>query len=172
MQFPGHNLISYWCQHGHLLSYHSQPGHKLLINQCQTNGHYQLSMSTQTQALYQSMPDQWALSAINFYTDTRTLSINAKPMGTISYQCLHWHKHSINQCQTNGHDQLSMSTQTQAQHQSKPNQCARSAINIKHLIDQCQTNGHILSSYISMRTNLLCRSYQRGVCTKLSYMLN
>ena len=47
-------------------------------------------------------------------------------MGTISYQCLQGHKHLIDQCQTNRHDQLSMSTQTQARN------------------DQYQTNGHNL----------------------------
>ena len=36
------------------------------------------------------------------------------------------HKHVIDQCQTNGHNQLSMSTQTQARNY------------------QCQTNGHDL----------------------------
>ena len=71
-------------------------------------------MSTGTQALNRSMPNQWALSAINVYMDATMLSINAKPMGTISYQCLQGHKHLIDHCQTNGHDQLSMSTWTQA----------------------------------------------------------
>ena len=45
-----------------------------------------------TQALNSSMPNQWARSAINVYTDTSTQSINTKPMGTISYHCLHRHK--------------------------------------------------------------------------------
>ena len=40
------------------------------------------------------MPNQWALSAINVYMDPRTKSINAKPMGKISVQCLQGHKHA------------------------------------------------------------------------------
>ena len=51
----------------------------------QTNGRNQLSMSTRTQALNSSMPNQWARSAIHDYTDTSTRSINAKSMGAISY---------------------------------------------------------------------------------------
>ena len=43
------------------------------------------------------MPKKWVRSAINVYTDIGTQSINATPMGTISYQCLHRHKHVINQ---------------------------------------------------------------------------
>ena len=57
-------------------------GHKHAIDQCQTNRHNQLSMSTQTQELNRSMPDQWAQPAISVFTD----------------------KHAIDQCQTNGHD--------------------------------------------------------------------
>ena len=87
-------------------------------------------MSTPTQALNQSMPKQWALSAINVYTDTSTQSINAKSMGTISYQCLHGRNHVIDQCQTNGHNQLSMSTWMQPCYRSMPNQWAQSAINV------------------------------------------
>ena len=64
-------------------------------------------MSTWTQPCYRSMPNQWAQSAINVYMDATMLSINAKPMGTISYQCLQGHKHLIDHCQTNGHNQLS-----------------------------------------------------------------
>ena len=66
------------------ISYQCQQGNKHLINQCQTNGHDQLSMSTQTQELNLSMSNQWARSAINVNTGTSTYSINAKPMGTIS----------------------------------------------------------------------------------------
>ena len=40
------------------------------------------------------MPNQRALSAINVYMDPRTKSINAKPMGKISVQCLQGHKHA------------------------------------------------------------------------------
>ena len=102
-------------------------------------------MSTLTQALNQSMPNQWApsainvyrdtsmqlsmpnrwaWSAINVYTDTSTKLINSRKIGKISYQCLLRHKHLIDQCQTNRHHQLSMSTGTQA--------CNY----------QCQTDGH------------------------------
>ena len=112
--------ISYQCLHGH----------KHLIHQCQTNGHDQLSMTTQTQVLDRSTPNQWVRSAIHDYTDTSTRSINANPMGAISYQGLHGHKHSIHQCQTNGHDQLSRSTRTQAHNRSMPNQWAQSDINV------------------------------------------
>ena len=111
-------------------SYQCLHQHKHSINQCQSNGHYQQSMSTPTQVLNRSMPNQWALSAINVYMDATMLSINAKPMGTISYQCLHGCNHVIDQCQTNGHNQLSMSTGTQALNRSLPNQWARSAINV------------------------------------------
>ena len=100
-------------------------------------------MATRTQALNLFMPNQWARSAINGYTDTSTKSINpnqsaqsainvytdtstqfinAKPKGKISYQCLHEHKHIIDQRQINGCDQLSMSTQTQALDRSTPTQ--------------------------------------------------
>ena len=96
--------ISYQCLHGY----------KHIIDQRQINRCDQLSMSSRTQALNRLMPNQWARSDINGYTDTSTKSINAKPMGTISYQCLQGHKHVINQCQTNWHDQLSMFQGTQA----------------------------------------------------------
>ena len=96
------------------IRYQCLNGHKHSIDQCKINGcnqlsmstqtqacnrsmqineHDQLSMSTQTQARNWSMPNQWVRSAINVYTDTSTKSINAKPMDTISYQCLHRHKH-------------------------------------------------------------------------------
>ena len=60
------------------------------------------------------MQNQWVRSAINVYMDTSTQLINAKSMGAISYRCLYRHKHVIDQRQINEHDQLSMSTQTQA----------------------------------------------------------
>jgi len=44
--------ISYQCQHGHNLSYQCQHGHNS-----------QLTMSTRTQALKRSMPNQWAQSS-------------------------------------------------------------------------------------------------------------
>ena len=62
-------------------------------------------MSTMTRARNRSTPNQWARSAINVYTDTSTTSINAKPMGTISYQCpARTHKQVFNQRQTNRRD--------------------------------------------------------------------
>ena len=51
-------------------------------------------------------------------------------MDMISYQCLQGHKHVINHCQTNGHNQPSMSTWTQEHNKSMPNQWAPSAINV------------------------------------------
>ena len=51
-------------------------------------------------------------------------------MSMTSYHCLHGHKHVIDQRQTNGHDQLSMSTWTQARNRSMPNQWTQSAINV------------------------------------------
>ena len=112
------------------ISYQCLQGHEHLIHQCQINGHNHLSMSTRTQALNPSMPDQCSQSPINVYKDTSTWFINAKPMGTISYQCLHRHKHIINQRRTCRRDQLSMSTQTKARNRSTPNQWAKSAINV------------------------------------------
>ena len=99
MSKPGHNLVSYQCQ----------SGHELVINECdqlsmstltqalhrslRANGIDQPSMSTRTQTLNRSTPNQWVRSAFNVYIDTSTQSINAKPIGAISYECLHGHKH-------------------------------------------------------------------------------
>ena len=83
-------------------------------------------MSRQEQAFNRSMPNQWAQSAINIYMDISMQLSNAKPIDTISYQYLQGHKHVIDQNQTNGHNQLSMSTRK------------------KKCNYQCQTNGHKL----------------------------
>ena len=87
-------------------------------------------------------------SAINVNHDTSSLSINAKPMGLISYQCLYGHKHIIDQRQTNWRDQLSMSFHGH-----------------KHVIDQCQTNGH---NFFRTRPQLLSRSNQSGVSKSMN----
>ena len=59
-----------------------------------------------------SAPNQWAQSAINVCMDTSNKCINAKSMGTISYQCPQGHTYKIDRCQTNCHTQLLMSTHT------------------------------------------------------------
>ena len=74
-------------------------------------------------------------------------------MGTISYQCLQGHKNVINKRQTNGRNQLSMSTRTQARN------------------FQYQTNGHNLQlirfkqghDYSRTRTGLLSFNNLGGV---------
>ena len=40
------------------------------------------------------MPNQWAQSAINIYMDISMQLSNAKPIDTISYQCLHGKKNA------------------------------------------------------------------------------
>ena len=120
-------------------------------------------MSTGTQALKRSMPNQWA--------------------DLLSHQCQHGHKLLVlsNQCHTNGHDLLSY----QCQHRHKPSyKCQHGH---KLLIDKYQTNGHDLLScqcqhghkpsykcqhghnlslYVSTRTKLLYHHNQSGVYTK------
>ena len=120
-------------------SYHC---HKLLIDQCQTNGHdpsYQCQRGPAmivTIALNRSMPNQWARSQLSMSTGT-------------SYHC---HKLLIDQCQTNGHD-LSSYVSTRTSYQCH-----------KLLIDQCQTNGHDLSSYVSTRTSYHCHKLLIDQC--------
>ena len=76
------------------------------------------------------------------------LATNTKPKhNLVSYQCLHRHKHVIDQGQTNGQDQLSMSLHWHKHliNQRQTNghdQLSMSLHRHKHLIDQCQTNGH------------------------------
>ena len=83
-------------------------GHKYVIDQCQTNGRDQLSMSLHG---HKHLIDQ-------------TNGHDQLSMPLLG------HKHFIDQCQTNGHDQLSMSSWTQALNRSTPNQWAQSAINV------------------------------------------
>ena len=77
----------------------------------------QLSISTRTVACKLSMPNQWARS-LQLLMSARTLACNYQCQTNghdlVSCQCQHGHKHLIDQFQTSGHDQLLMSTQTQA----------------------------------------------------------
>ena len=72
----------------------------------------QLSMSTRTQALYLSMPKQWAQFQLVCLTRT-------------SYQCQKGHNLLIYQCQPNGHDLVSNRYQLETLNLSMPNQWAR-----------------------------------------------
>ena len=91
-----------------------------------------------------SAPNQWAQSAINVCMDTSNKCINAKSMGTISYQCPQGHTYKIGRCQTNCHTQLLMSTHTHTQ--------------ARHY--QWQTNGHDPQPVYKNREQLLSCSNQ------------
>ena len=98
---------SYQCQKRHKLSFQCQHGNKLLIDQCQTNGHdlnsyVQMSTSnqTETQGLNRSMPNQWARSQFVYFNEDQ-LS-NRYGHNLVSYQC---QSEACNyRCQTNGHN--------------------------------------------------------------------
>jgi len=127
-------------------------------------------MSLGTQANNRSIPNRWARSAINVSKITSTQSISAKPMGTISYQCLHGHKHLIDRCQTNGHNQQSMSPGTQ----SMPNQWARSAINVNTdtstQLSMPSQWARFLTQLFRTKIQLLSRINQSGVSiSKIRY---
>ena len=127
-------------------------------------------MSLGTQANNRSIPNQCARSAINVSKDTSTQSISAKPMGTISYQCLHGHKHLIDRCQTNGHNQQSMSPGTQ----SMPNQWTRSAINVNTdtstQLSMPSQWARFLTHLFRTKIQLLSRIKQSGVSiSKIRY---
>ena len=92
--------------------------------------------------LHKLLSNLYLSSTIQFY-----LAINTKPgHNLVSYQCLHRHKHVIDQCQTHGRDQLSMSLHGYKQviYQCQTNwhdQLSMSLHGHKHVIDQHQTNG-------------------------------
>ena len=72
------------------ISYQCLLGHKHVAFYAKPMGTIFNNVSPLTQALNRSIPQKWALSAINVYTDTinQPQSINPKPKGAISHQCL------------------------------------------------------------------------------------
>ena len=78
-------LISYQSQHGHTLSYQCQNRHKLLINQCQTNGH-DLSLYVSTRTSYQCQQGH-KLLIDQCQTNGHELSLFVSTRN--SYQCQH-----------------------------------------------------------------------------------
>jgi len=71
----------------------------------------QLSISTRTQALQRSMPNQWTQS-YQLSMSKRTLNLLSDQCQTnghilINYQCQNGHKLLSDQCQTNGYDVIS-----------------------------------------------------------------
>ena len=75
------------------------------------------------------MPNQWAWSAINVSLGTQALNRH-QTNGHIELSMFNGHKNVLDQCQTNGFDQLSMSLWTQALIPSMLNQWDQSVINI------------------------------------------
>ena len=93
-QINGHDLgsfvsarISYWCQQGYKLSYQYQHGHKLLIDQCQTN-------------VYNLLSYQYQSEACNDQCQTKGLDLNLDVSMRTSYQSQQRHKFLIYQFQT------------------------------------------------------------------------
>ena len=107
------------------------------------------------------MPNEWARSAINVYLDISMQLSMPNQWARSSTMSLHWHKHLIDQYHKNGHNQLSMSTRTQARNQSTPNQRVQSAINVSSWTQALDLsmpmNGH---DQLSMSTWTQVRNYQ------------